>query len=165
MNNLKSYLAGVGVSDQTCLKCFTAKVATETVSYIQTSLLQHYSLFEYIYEEKQEDELIQTQVITNLTSLPLSFPSYDISMTIPFLLAFSLAPTRFLYPLSPSSWRSCHWRVLQSSGVSYFCPSLWRTLDSTHCITSRPISRRNSYSTYSTYTCILFISLFSRVLM
>ncbi|XP_011410551.1 PREDICTED: uncharacterized protein C10orf107 homolog [Amphimedon queenslandica] len=86
LNELKSYFAGVGVSDQTCLKCFTPKVAMATISYIHTSLVQHYTLFEYILQEKQEDEFIQTQLLVSLPpdSSTLSPPPLEESVTEDF---------------------------------------------------------------------------------
>lgn len=110
LNELKSYFAGVGVSDHTCLKCFTPKVAATTISYIHTSLVQHYTLFEYVLQERQEDELIQTQLLVSLPpdSSTLSPPPLEESVTEDFYnrlvstTAGSPSPTQLASPTTPS---------------------------------------------------------------
>jgi hypothetical protein len=64
VQQLQSYLMGIeGSSPHQCsLNCFTINVAQKCIEYIHTSLFQHYSLFEYIIHEKQEDEPILVQL-------------------------------------------------------------------------------------------------------
>lgn len=63
MVQLQKYLGGIGIpKQQTSLKCFTLEIAQTCLNYIYTTLVQHYSLFEYLFEEKQEDDIIQANV-------------------------------------------------------------------------------------------------------
>ena len=63
IKELQTLMSNVGVPDTpTSLECFTTEVASMTLQYIQTSLFQHYSLFQYLYTEEQETEMHTAQV-------------------------------------------------------------------------------------------------------
>lgn len=56
-------MANVGIpSVPSSLECFTSEVATTAIQYIQTTLFQHYALFEYLFTEEQETETHATRV-------------------------------------------------------------------------------------------------------
>ena len=62
LQQLGQYLSGIGISQQTSLQCFTLETAHKSLDYIHTSLIQHYQLFQFLFEETQQEEHIQTQV-------------------------------------------------------------------------------------------------------
>ena len=55
IKEMRSMMAGIGISQLTALQCFTVKVANTIIQYIADNLLQHYSLYEFLYTEEQED--------------------------------------------------------------------------------------------------------------
>lgn len=60
---LQQYLVGVGVpNSQSSLKCFTTNEAVITLQYVHSSLFQHYRLFQYLFIETQEEEIICDKV-------------------------------------------------------------------------------------------------------
>lgn len=46
----------------TSLECFTAELAVLVVRYVQSTLFQHYALFQYLFTEEQEEEAHATKV-------------------------------------------------------------------------------------------------------
>ena len=62
----KTLVAGVGLPPSPSvlnpLKCFTREKAVTILQYLQSSLFQHYSLYEYLFSEEQEEELISQKV-------------------------------------------------------------------------------------------------------
>jgi hypothetical protein len=63
IKELQTLMTGVGVPDvPTSLECFTSEVATMALQYIQTTLFQHYTLFQYLFTEEQDTETFAMQV-------------------------------------------------------------------------------------------------------
>lgn len=63
INALKQHMTGVGIPNcKSSLKCFTADEAVTTLQYFHSSLFQHYRLFQYLFSETQEQEVIQDKV-------------------------------------------------------------------------------------------------------
>lgn len=63
VKELHAVLATVGIPGApTPLECYSTEVATTTLQYIQTTLFQHYTLFQYLFTEEQETEITTTEV-------------------------------------------------------------------------------------------------------
>ena len=64
VKQLEHYVEGVSTPDsKTCpLKCFTSDVAMDVIQYICRSLFQHYRLYQYLFNNKQEEETISLRV-------------------------------------------------------------------------------------------------------
>jgi len=63
MKELQSVLCGVACPGvPSSVECFTAKVTVATLVYIKSTLFQHYALFDYLFTEEQEEEVISTKV-------------------------------------------------------------------------------------------------------
>ena len=62
MKNLKSHLAGVGVSKLTSLQCFSVETATLAIQYFSCSIFKHYHLFKYLFSEEQEEDHVPVSV-------------------------------------------------------------------------------------------------------
>ena len=63
MKELQGMLCGVACPGVLCsLECFTSKVSVATLVYIKSALFQHYALFEYLFTEDQEEEVINAKV-------------------------------------------------------------------------------------------------------
>ena len=62
IQELQRLLAGVGVSQQTAVRCLTPQAATLVVKCVTTSLFQHYRLFQCLFEEHQEEQQLDVQV-------------------------------------------------------------------------------------------------------
>ena len=63
MKELQSMLCGVACPGvPSSVECFTAKVTVTTLMYIKSTLFQHYILFDYLFTEEQEEEVISTKV-------------------------------------------------------------------------------------------------------
>lgn len=59
---MKHHLAGVGISQQTSLQCFTVETATLAIQYFSCSIFKHYQLFKYLFSEKQEEDHVPISV-------------------------------------------------------------------------------------------------------
>ncbi len=62
VRELQKMMVGVGVSDETALKCFTKDHALMAIQYVTSSLFQHYRLYQLLFTEEQEEEHIITKV-------------------------------------------------------------------------------------------------------
>ena len=84
LQQLGQYLSGIGISQQTSLQCFTLETAHKSLDYIHTCLIQHYQLFQFLFEEMQEEEHIQTPVSAyDLILLNAAFPSSKVHICLP----------------------------------------------------------------------------------
>ncbi len=57
-------MAGIGVSQLTSLQCFTVEIANIVIQYIAENLLQHYSLYEYLFTEEQEQQDSEQETVS-----------------------------------------------------------------------------------------------------
>lgn len=63
LKELQSLLSGVGVPNApTPLECFTSETGSTVLQYLQTTLFQHYHLFQCLVTEEQEEETRTLQV-------------------------------------------------------------------------------------------------------
>lgn len=63
VKELQTLLCNVGVASiATSLECFTCAVASTIIQYIETTLFQHYTLFQALYTHKQQTDTLATQV-------------------------------------------------------------------------------------------------------
>lgn len=93
IKELQTLMSNVGVPDTpTSLECFTTEVASMTLQYIQTSLFQHYSLFQYLYTEEQETEMHTAQIDVEIPNPePCVFPS-PLEESLPYELYIKCKP-------------------------------------------------------------------------
>lgn len=64
----KKFLAGVGVENPSPSQCggldvFNFAQGTEVVDYISSTLFQHYKLYQYLFTEEKDAEIIELQVL------------------------------------------------------------------------------------------------------
>ncbi len=63
VKELQAMLSGVACPGvQNSLECFTPEVSTATLVYVKSTLFQHYSLFNFLFTEDQEEEIISGKV-------------------------------------------------------------------------------------------------------
>lgn len=63
VKELQSLLCTVGVPGMaTSLECFTYDESTTVIQYIETTLFQHYTLFQCLYTHKQQTDTLAAQV-------------------------------------------------------------------------------------------------------
>lgn len=62
VQELQQHLVGVGLSEQSSLRCLSKEKAQLVVEYLAGSLFQHYHLFEYLFSEEQEQDSISSRV-------------------------------------------------------------------------------------------------------
>lgn len=63
MMELQGMICGVGCDGvQCCLDCYTVDISVATLLYIQSSLFQHYSLFQNLFTEEQKEEVVTINV-------------------------------------------------------------------------------------------------------
>lgn len=66
LKELQTLMSDVGIPDvPTPLNCFTTELAASVVQYVQSTLFQHYSLFQYLFTEGREEETHSTHVCEN----------------------------------------------------------------------------------------------------
>ena len=62
IKELRSHLAGVGVSKMTSLQCFSVKAAALAIQYFSSSIFKHYHLFKHLFSEEQEEDHVTISV-------------------------------------------------------------------------------------------------------
>ena len=80
VKELQTHMLGVGVSDETSLKCFKPEHAMLTVEYITSALFQHYNLFEFLFTEQQETEILHSNVCHLLIAYCIFSGTASVSM-------------------------------------------------------------------------------------
>ncbi len=66
---LQDLVCNVGVpAAPTSLECFTAELAASVLHYVQSTLFQHYALFQYLFTEEQEEEILTSKVSSTMSS-------------------------------------------------------------------------------------------------
>lgn len=62
VQELQQHMVGVGLSEQSSLRCLSKEKGQQVVEYIAGSLFQHYHLFEYLFSEEQQQDHISSRV-------------------------------------------------------------------------------------------------------
>lgn len=69
LRELHTLMFNVGVTNvATPLECFTSELVVTVLHYLQSTLFQHYLLFQYLFTEGQEEETHTTQASSKVYS-------------------------------------------------------------------------------------------------